>query len=430
MKYFGTDGIRGIPNEKLTVELVIRLGKALRKLGNKEVCIATDTRISKDMLAYGVATGAMAVGLKVSYLGVLPTPGLIYYSLKHQMTGIMITASHNPYYDNGIKVFDKGFKLHDEIEAILEQAIDDFIEKPFEIGSIGYLDGMPEYLDFLKQNVVSSNLKICIDCANGATYQTAPQIFSSITSQLVVIGNQPNGYNINLDCGSTHLEQLKKAVVDNHCDIGFAFDGDGDRVLCVNHKGETIDGDKIIYILARYLALKGKLNQNKVVLSMMSNLGLISDLHQRGIEVVSTNVGDKYVVQALMNNHLSVGGENSGHIIMPDVYHTGDGVLIACYLIKILTEMNITIDDWLWDIKMYADCLMNVRVQDRTKIMDNDDLKKRVEEMKSELKQDCKIIVRASGTEELIRITVMAQDEEKVHQYADELKKMVEEINE
>ncbi len=426
MKYFGTDGIRGIPNEKLTVELVVRLGKALCKLGNKEVCIATDTRISKDMLAYGVASGAMAAGLKVNYLGVLPTPGLIYYSYKHQMTGIMITASHNPYYDNGIKVFDKGFKLQGEVEAILEQAIDDSTNVGSELGTISYSDGMLEYLDFLKQNIVPSNLKICIDCANGATYQTAPQIFRSITAHLIVINNQPNGYNINLDCGSTHLEQLKKAVVDNHCDIGFAFDGDGDRVLCVNHRGETIDGDKIIYILARYLALKGQLNQNKVVLSIMSNLGLISDLHQRGIEVVSTNVGDKYVVQALIKDHLSVGGENSGHIIMPDVYHTGDGVLIASYLVKILEEMNITIDDWLGDIRMYADCLTNVRVRDRTKVMESALLKQRIEEIKAELIQDCKIIVRPSGTEELIRITVMAQDAEKVKKYTEELKKMVE----
>lgn len=428
MKYFGTDGIRGIPNEKLTVELVIRLGKALGKLGNKEVCIGCDTRVSKDMLAYGVASGAMAAGLKVHYLGVLPTPGLIYYSFKHQMTGIMITASHNPYYDNGIKVFDKGFKLQSDIEAILEQAIDESIEVGSEIGSLNYVDGLPEYLEILKKNVVASNLKICIDCANGATYQTAPQVFRSITSQLVVIGNQPNGYNINLECGSTHLEQLKKAVVDNHCDIGFAFDGDGDRVLCVNHKGETIDGDKIIYILARYLALKGQLNQNKVVLSIMSNLGLISDLQHRGIEVVSTNVGDKYVVQALMKDHLSVGGENSGHIIMPDVYHTGDGVLIASYLVKILMDMNITIDDWLSDIKMYADRLTNVRVYDRTKVMESTLLKKRIEEIKLELNQDCKIIVRPSGTEELIRITVMAKDEEKVQKYTEELKNMVEDI--
>lgn len=429
MKYFGTDGIRGIPNKKLTIELVTKLGTALRTLGVKDVVIATDTRVSKDMLAYAVASGAMSKGLTVHFAGVIPTPALIYYSYIKKMTGVMITASHNPYTDNGIKVLNKGIKLSEKEEIQLENEIDNPSEYDGEIGSLLEENCAKSiYMEFIDKKLKASSLNICIDCANGATSTTAPEIFSKITKKLTVIANHPDGYNINKGVGSTHLELLKDSVLKNHCDIGFAFDGDGDRVLCVDQDGKTIDGDMLIYILARYLKSVGKLHQDTVVLSMMSNKGLIADLEKKGIKTIETPVGDKYIVKALLENNLSVGGENSGHIILPDELHTGDGVFVAMMIVKLLEETNTKIYDWLKDVKMYADTMVNIKVENKNKVLENKALFNRIEEIKKELNNDCKIIVRPSGTEELIRVTVMAQTEALVKKYIDELVSMVNEM--
>lgn len=428
MKYFGTDGIRGIPNKKLTIELVTRLGMALKSLDINDVIIACDTRVSKDMLAFALASGALSRGLTVHFAGVMPTPALIYNSHLKKCIGIMITASHNPYTDNGIKVLNKGIKLTEDEELMIESLIDNPVDYDGEIGKLIFdNEAKDRYLEFINNKNIKSSLKICIDCANGATSTTAPLIFKKVTDKLVICANEPDGYNINNGVGSTHLDYLKQHVLDNKCDIGFAFDGDGDRVLCVNKDGKTIDGDMLIFILAKYLKLNNKLNQNKVVLTIMSNLGLIDDLRQSGIEVVETNVGDKYVVRELLGNNLSVGGENSGHIIMPQELHTGDGVLVALMILKVLEETNTTIDDWLKDVKMYSDSLVNIRVEDRNRVMNNDKLFNRIEEIKKELNNDCKIIVRASGTEDLIRVTVMAKTEELVKKYSDELVSIVKE---
>lgn len=428
MKYFGTDGIRGIPNKKLTIELATKLGMALASLGSKEVVIATDTRISKDMLAYAIASGAMSRGLNIYFAGVMPTPALIYTSEQMNIVGVMITASHNPYTDNGIKVLNKGIKLSEKEELLVEELIDNPLDYDGEIGRLIILDSAKDnYINFILSKAIKTSLKVCIDCANGATATTAPVVFEHITNDLLVTANEPNGYNINNGVGSTHLEFLKKNALENKCDIGFAFDGDGDRVLCIDNHGNTIDGDMLIFIIAKYLKQKNKLNHNKVVLTIMSNLGLISNLKQNGIEVVETPVGDKYVVRELLDNNLSVGGENSGHIIMPDELKTGDGVLVALTIVKLLEETKTTINDWLKDVIMYADKLVNIRVMDRNSVMNNKGLFKRIEEIKQELNNDCKIIVRASGTEDLIRVTVMAQTKEIVEKYSNELVKLVEE---
>ena len=428
MKYFGTDGIRGIPNKKLTIELVTRLGMALKSLDINDVIIACDTRVSKDMLAFGLASGALSRGLTVHFAGVMPTPALIYNSHLKKCIGIMITASHNPYTDNGIKVLNKGIKLTEDEELMIESLIDNPADYNGEIGKLIFdNEAKDRYLEFINSKNVKSSLKVCIDCANGATSTTAPLIFNNVTNKLVICANEPDGYNINNGVGSTHLDYLKQHVLDNKCDIGFAFDGDGDRVLCVNKDGKIIDGDMLIFILAKYLKLNNKLNQNKVVLTIMSNLGLIDNLRQSGIEVVETNVGDKYVVRELLGNNLSVGGENSGHIIMPQELHTGDGVLVALMILKVLEETNTTIDDWLKDVEMYSDSLVNIRVEDRNRVMNNDKLFNRIEEIKKELNNDCKIIVRASGTEDLIRVTVMAKTEELVKKYSNELVSIVKE---
>ena len=428
MKYFGTDGIRGIPNKKLTIELVTRLGMALKSLDINDVIIACDTRVSKDMLAFGLASGALSRGLTVHFAGVMPTPALIYNSNLKQCIGIMITASHNPYTDNGIKVLNKGIKLTEGEELMIESLIDNPVDYDSEIGKLIFdNEAKDRYVEFINNKDIKSSLKVCIDCANGATSTTAPLIFKDVTDKLVICANEPDGYNINNGVGSTHLDYLKQHVLDNKCDIGFAFDGDGDRVLCVNKDGKIIDGDMLIFILAKYLKLNNKLNQNKVVLTIMSNLGLIDNLRQSGIEVVETNVGDKYVVRELLGNNLSVGGENSGHIIMPQELHTGDGVLVALMILKVLEETNTTIDDWLKDVEMYSDSLVNIRVEDRNRVMNNDKLFNRIEEIKKELNNDCKIIVRASGTEDLIRVTVMAKTNDLVKKYSDELVSIVKE---
>ena len=429
MKYFGTDGIRGVPNEKLTVELVTKLGSALKALGNKDVVLATDTRLSKDMLANAISAGALASGLNIHFIGVVPTPALIYYSYVHKMTGVMITASHNPYTDNGIKVLKNGKKLSEEDELKVEALIDNPEEKGKNIGMfINEKNAKNEYLDFIKKFISKTNKKIVIDTANGATYQTAVEIFNEITPNLVVIANEPDGYNINNNCGSTHLEGLKKKVVEEKADLGFAFDGDGDRVLAVDSNGNTIDGDMLIYIFARYLKKNNKLNKNKIVLSMMSNLGLLKSLKEDGIEVIETPVGDKYIVRALFENGLSVGGENSGHIILPDVLHTGDGVLNAVMLVKVLEETNTSIGDWLLNVSMYADKMVNIKVNDKNKVLNNKALFKRIEEIKNELNNDCKIIVRASGTEDLIRVSVMCKNALLVDKYSNELVSLVKAI--
>lgn len=425
MKYFGTDGIRGIPNKKLTIELATKLGESLRLLGNKDLVIATDTRISKDMLGYAIAGAAMSRGINVHFAGVIPTPALIYYSYINGYTGVMITASHNPYTDNGIKVLNKGYKLSENEELLLEEYIDNPRSYDGEIGTFIYEDAKSKYLAFLSQYLTNTNLSIAIDCANGASFETAPYLFSRITNNLVVLSNNPNGYNINNNCGSTHLDNLKKTIIEKKLDIGFAFDGDSDRVLCVNSKGKTIDGDMIIYLFARYLKSINKLNNNTVVLSIMSNLGLIQDLRNKGINTIETNVGDKYVIEALRNNNLSIGGENSGHIILPHVLHTGDGVLNALLIIKILSITNTNIDDWFNDIIMYPDKLVNIKVNNKNNVLQNTYLFNRIEEIKKELNNDCKIIVRASGTEDLIRVSVMAKSNDLVEKYSNELLNMI-----
>ncbi|MBQ9520818.1 MAG: hypothetical protein IJR67_04995 [Acholeplasmatales bacterium] len=428
MKYFGTDGIRGVPNQKLKVDLVTKLGMALKVLGNKDLVIATDTRLSKDMLSSAITAGALSMGINVHFVGVIPTPALIYYSYVKKYTGVMITASHNPYTDNGIKVLKNGFKLSEEDELKIEELIDNPETPSIEVGKYYVEDGMEIYLSFLDKFITKSKKKIVIDTANGATYKTAPLAFNKITDNLTVIANNPDGYNINNGCGSTHLELLKRTVVNNKADIGFAFDGDGDRVLCVDSNGNTIDGDMLIYIYARYLKANNKLNQNKVVLSMMSNLGLIKSLNDYGIEIVETNVGDKYIIKALFDNDLSVGGENSGHIILKDILHTGDGVLNAILIIKILEETNTDIKSYFKDVVMYSDKMVNIKVKDKSKVLNSKALFDRVDEIKKVLNNDCKIIIRVSGTEDLIRVSVMARSKDLVEKYSSELVNIVNNI--
>lgn len=426
MKYFGTDGIRGIPNDTLSYDLIEKLGKSIHFLGKKNVIIATDTRISKDEISEILISSIISTGLNVYHLGILPTPALIYYSKIYDTVGIMITASHNPYQDNGIKILKCGIKINKSEEEILEASIDSntFIKE--KEGSFhNYAEEPSKYIDFISKYIQKTNIKIAIDCANGATYKTAPLLFSKVTDKLVVTANTPNGYNINENVGSTHLDNIKSIVLKEKCDIGFAFDGDGDRVLCVDSKGNKIDGDQIIYILSKYLKKHNKLNNNRIVLTIMSNLGIISKLNSLGIDVIESNVGDKYVIEKINSECLSIGGENCGHIILPDYFTSGDGVLVAILLINALLDLSISIEDELSQINLYADIMKNIKVLDRQKVMNNEKLFRLVDKIKVSLNNDCKIIIRPSGTENLIRLSVMAPKMDDVIKYSNILEEVI-----
>lgn len=426
MKYFGTDGIRGKPNENLTVDLALAVGKALRYLGGRNVMIGTDTRVSKDMLASAVTAGCLSVGLNVYDLGIVSTPALLYLTQQEEMLGVMITASHNPYQDNGIKLMKDGSKLTPQEEKLIEAKLEEngtYLVEP------GQYFWSPEkkaiYLEFLKKHAYKTNLKIVIDCANGATTEIAPNIFTKVTSHLKTIACEPNGYNINLECGSTHLEKLRKTVLNYHYDIGFAYDGDGDRVLCVARSGDIIDGDHLVYLIARYLKDKNQLPNDMVVFTIMSNLGLIKDLEKKGIKAIETSVGDKYVLQAMDTYHLMVGGENSGHIIVKNLFSSGDGILISLFILKILEETKTYFTDWFKDIPFYYSNMLNRTVKNKEKVLNHPLILRKTEEFRNNLCQNCKIIIRASGTEDVIRIMCMAQNKASVEQFLEELQQII-----
>lgn len=426
MKYFGTDGIRGKPNENLTVDLALAVGKALRYLGGRNVMIGTDTRVSKDMLASAVTAGCLSVGLNVYDLGIVSTPALLYLTQQEEMLGVMITASHNPYQDNGIKLMKDGSKLTPQEEKLIEAKLEENGSYLVEPGQYFW---SPEkkaiYLEFLKKHAYKTNLKIVIDCANGATTEIAPNIFTKVTSHLKTIACEPNGYNINLECGSTHLEKLRKTVLDYHYDIGFAYDGDGDRVLCVDRSGDIIDGDHLVYLIARYLKDKNQLPNDMVVFTIMSNLGLIKDLEKKGIKAIETSVGDKYVLQAMDTYHLMVGGENSGHIIVKNLFSSGDGILISLFILKILEETKTYFTDWFKDIPFYYSNMLNRTVKNKEKVLNHPLILRKTEEFKNDFCQNCKIIIRASGTEDVIRIMCMAQNKASVEQFLEELQQII-----
>lgn len=425
MKYFGTDGIRGIPNQSITVDECVKIGKALSSLKNTKVILGTDTRSSKDMLASAIIAGCLSAGLHVDYVGVIATPGIIYLSKIKKAIGIMITASHNPYQYNGIKIINQGQKLTSQEEEAIERLIDQPAPYSGEVGRLNHTEQyLKEYHRKLCMAITPTDLKIAVDCANGATSQTASLIFRLVSNHCIFIGNEPDGYNINKNCGSTNLEKLSKVVVEENCDLGIAFDGDGDRILCVDKLGNNIDGDCIMYILACYYEKNNLLKNHKIALTIMSNLGIIQGLKQKGIEVIETKVGDKNISDAIHSNDLLLGGESSGHIILSHLSSTGDGILVALELIRILEETKTSLEDWIKDIKLYPDALQNVVVENKEKVMGMP-LLNQIADIKEELNNDCKIIVRPSGTEDCIRVSVMAKTKELVNHYKERIIQMI-----
>ena len=417
--YFGTDGVRGEAGSVLNAELAFKLGYHLEKVLKKPlVVIGYDTRESSEMLAYSLASGVMASGADVLMAGVVSTPMIAYYTKAKQLTGIMITASHNPYPDNGIKVFHQGYKLtekeEDELEAYLDKPMPSQKQR---FGSIKHDNDVQTYYKNLYKDLALEpiNISVGYDSANGANCFIANNIIGSICDESVQINHEPNGRNINAECGSMHLDAIKTLIREKQFDIGLSFDGDGDRVLVIDHNQTFYDGDLIVYAIAKYLKSKNKLNKNTVVLTHMSNLGILQAFKELGIKTVLTPVGDKYVTEAIIKNGYSLGGENSGHIILNDYIHTGDGLFVGVFLLNILQELKVTLKSYLSDITMYPQTMVNIKDVNRS-VLDTNAYKQLEREAKKILGNDAKLLVRPSGTEPVIRVTISHRESDTVDQ--------------
>lgn len=442
MKYFGTDGFRGRVNETLTVDHAIKIGKFLgyyfsNTLGKVRCVIGKDTRKSGYMYEYGLVAGLTATGVDVSLLHVTTTPSVSYITRTEKFDfGIMITASHNPYYDNGIKVIDRnGYKMDEKVLQLVEDYIDGKIEIEFakndKIGRASdYIQGRNKYISYLSTIPSPSfrGYKVGLDCANGASFMIAKNVFDMLGADTYVIHNEPDGLNINKDCGSTHIESLQALVKEKGLDIAFAFDGDADRCLAVDENGEVVDGDMIIYIYGCYLKEKGQLVKDTVVTTVMSNIGLTKALTAKGIKNVQTPVGDKYVSAEIQAENYSVGGEQSGHVIFSKYATTGDGVLTAIKIMEICIEKKCTLSSLISDVTIFPQTLVNVRVENMEEVLASDELKKVTDAITEKLGDTGRILLRKSGTEPLVRIMVEAQTDKECNDYAEEIKAKILEI--
>lgn len=440
-KYFGTDGIRGIAGESLTADLSFKVGKALGKLltekkEHPKVVIGRDTRISCDMIEQALTAGLTSTGVNVMTVGTIPTPAIAYLTKTIETdSGIMISASHNPYQDNGIKIFGPdGFKLTDEQELEIESLIDNSEQiKNASFDKIGKLYSGNEltqkYIQHIKQSIPGdlSDIKIALDCANGATTGVAPFIFGDLEADIETIGCQPNGININDNVGSTKIETISEFVKENNVDVGFAFDGDGDRVLAVDAKGHVVDGDKIMFILAKHLKEQGELKDNMVVSTVMSNIGFYKAIEENGLQSVKTAVGDRYVVEEMRKNDYSLGGEQSGHIVMMNYATTGDGILTAVKLADIIKTSGKSLEELASEVNIYPQKLVNIKVVDKKTAMEDSEILAECEKVEKELEGNGRILLRASGTENLIRVMVEASSDVLTDKYCEQVARIVRE---
>ena len=435
-KYFGTDGFRGEANVNLMPEHAYRVGRFLgwyfRKEGQEcRIVIGKDTRRSGYMLEYALSAGVTASGANAYLLHVTTTPSVSYIARSERFDcGIMISASHNPFYDNGIKLLNgKGEKMEqsiiDKIEAYLDNPEEELPRATKDqIGrTIDYTEGRNRYMGYLISQAVYSlrGLEIGLDCANGSANLIAPGIFNALGAETHVMNAKPDGANINRDCGSTHLEGLQKFVVENHLDMGFAFDGDADRCLAVDEKGNVINGDLILYIYGRYMKERGKLLNNTIVTTVMSNLGLYKALDEIGVNYVQTAVGDKYVYEEMMNHGHRIGGEQSGHIIFSKYANTGDGILTALKLVQVVLDRKKTLSQLAEPVKIYPQVLKNIRVTDKTQAQNDPEVKAAVAKAAAELGDSGRILLRESGTEPLVRVMVEAESTETCERIVDEI---------
>lgn len=446
-RYFGTDGIRGEANRELTVDKALRLGYALgyylkNNNPNEEkikVIMGSDTRISGYMLRSALTAGLTSMGIYIDFVGVIPTPGVAYITkIKNAKAGIMISASHNPAKDNGIKIFNsEGYKLSDEIENQIEDYmdnLDEILANPLagdKVGKFKYAeDEYFQYKNYLTQCVEGNfkDMKIVLDTANGAAYRTAKDVFLDLRAELVVINDAPNGRNINVKCGSTHPEILSKVVVGYEADLGLAYDGDADRLIAVDKFGNVIDGDKIIGILALGMKNKGTLKNNKVVTTVMSNIGFEKYLKENNIELLRANVGDRYVLEKMLAEDVVIGGEQSGHIILKDYATTGDGVLSSLKLVEVIRNTGKDLHELVSAIKDAPQALINVKVDNSKKNTwdKNETIMSFINEANQKYKDEVRILVRKSGTEPLIRVMTEGDDKQLVHKLAEDIAHLIE----
>ena len=446
-KYFGTDGIRGEANKDLNIELVTRLGLALGYYLNKnnknkdvkpKIVLGTDTRISGYMIRSAFSAGLTAMGVNIDFVGVLPTPGISYLTrVKGVDAGVMISASHNPIKDNGIKIFSSnGFKLPDEIEEELEGYMDNkelMMQNLVPAERLGRFifveDDMKMYRRFLRStaHIKFNGFKIVIDTANGAAYRVAAKVFQGLGADVIVINNIPNGKNINVNCGSTHPELLQEMVKLYKANIGLAYDGDADRLIAVDEKGNIIDGDLTIAIIAMNLKKRGLLNSNTVVTTVLSNMGFEKYLQKKGIRLVRSNVGDRYVLEKMQQQSLNLGGEQSGHIIMLDHNTTGDGVLSSIQLVQAVIESKKKLSELVEKITLWPQKMENIQVAKEKKLTwhENEVIANAIKKASEELTGVGRILVRPSGTESLIRVMVEAKEQKLVDKYVKELSDVV-----
>ncbi|EPI5748010.1 phosphoglucosamine mutase [Enterococcus faecalis] len=442
-KYFGTDGVRGIANKELTPELAFKLGRyggyvlsqhedSSRK---PRVLVGRDTRISGEMLEQALIAGLLSVGIEVFQLGMISTPGVAYLTrLQKASAGVMISASHNPAEDNGIKFFGAdGFKLVDDQEAEIEALLDaeeDTLPRPSAEG-LGSLDEFPEgllkYSQFLVQSIPGdlADMTVCLDAANGATATAVNRVFADLETDFYTMGTSPNGLNINDGVGSTHPEALAEMVVEKGADAGLAFDGDGDRIIAVDELGRIIDGDKIMYICAKYLAEKKRLKKDTIVTTVMSNLGFHKAVEEIGLKDVVTQVGDRYVVEEMRKNDYNFGGEQSGHMIFLDYNTTGDGMLSGIQLLNVMKQTGKKLSELADEVTIYPQKLVNIRVTDKNGAMEVPAIKAVVEQAEAEMNGEGRILVRPSGTEPLLRVMAEAPTQEKVDYYVDKIAEVV-----
>ncbi|MBQ7888255.1 MAG: phosphoglucosamine mutase [Erysipelotrichaceae bacterium] len=441
-KYFGTDGIRGRANETLDVNRAFQVGKYLGYYfthhgTSKKILVGKDTRLSSSMFEHAIAAGASASGADVYLMGYCSTPSVAYLT-KHgdYGCGVMISASHNPYDDNGIKVFSHdGIKLSADIEALIEEYIDGKSEVELATGDhigrvIEYPEGLDVYLNWMERllDVDLKGMKLAIDCANGSSCTTAEKLLKRLGATCTIIHDQPDGLNINTKCGSTHPESLQALVKSGDYDLGLAFDGDADRLIAVNSKGELINGDYILYICGKFMKETGKLAHDTVVTTVMANLGFFKAMEREHLDTRSTQVGDKYVYECMVKEGFTLGGEQSGHIIFSEHMTTGDGLLTALKLLEVMKKTGKSIIELSEGLKIYPQLLVNVRVKDKEAVMKEPVILKEIELVSKELEGNGRILVRPSGTEPLVRVMAEAETDEICHDLVYRIVKLIEEL--
>lgn len=444
-RLFGTDGARGVANSELTCELAMKIGRAAAMVLTEscahkpKVLIGMDTRASSHMLASAISAGLCSVGADVLIIDVVPTPAVAFLVKEYDYdAGVMISASHNPCEYNGIKIFQgNGYKLPDELENEIEEIILDETKVPpvvlgGDVGKISFSSkAVDDYIFHLAMTADGDfkGMKIALDCANGSASVTARALFTRLGAKCCIINETPNGTNINENCGSTHLEQLQKFVVENKCDIGFAFDGDADRLLVVDENGEVVDGDKIIAVCSKFMKENNKLKNNTAVVTVMSNMGFFKFCEKNGINCVKTKVGDRYVLEEMVKNGYVIGGEQSGHIIFLDYATTGDGQMSAIQVLNVLKSTGKKISELASEMQVYPQVLINVRVSNfgKTRLDKDEEVQLAIREASEELGDTGRVLVRVSGTEPLVRVMLEGEDYNQIKSLAESIAKVIEE---